>query len=492
MRAPLPIWVAWLFFGAREPRVYCGLYSFSGWSREGQLATGRMTMGQQVLVESGNMRPARAKRNPIRRIAFGALLVFMVVNFARPGDWIPGLTYVPVAKLAGILAIITFLLSAVRVQWRLPKEVLYLILLLGQLFLTVPFSPVWRGGAFYTTVNFSKVVPIVMAMAFVISTTSQLRRIIFVQAASVAAIALVAVKQHHLLLGRLAATLSGNYDNSNDLAFSVVLSLPLCLAFLMLARSWMRKSLWALAAAVMLYAVFLTGSRAGLLALITAMGACVWEFGIRRRRGRPILIVGLVSILVFLLAGSQVQRRFSATFNDDQSDIEKGAAYGSAQARKDLLKKSIETTIEHPLFGVGPGNFEVISGVWHVTHNSYTQMSSEGGLPALALYLMIFWRAFANLRGTKRLSRGRTEPQILAAALRASLLAYLVGSFFASEAYQYFPYFLVGYTTVLFRITHTAHSYDIWKSQTRDAAKIRGDIDGDGQGAEFRPAWVSY
>jgi putative inorganic carbon (HCO3(-)) transporter len=448
-------------------------------------------MDQPVLAEHAGMQRVRPKRNPVRTVAFGSLLLFMVVYFARPGDWIPGLTSIPVAKLVGILAIVTFSLAAVRAQWRLPKEALYLILLVVQLFLTVPFSPVWRGGAFWTTVNFAKVVPIVLAMTLVITTTSQLRRIIFVQTASVAVISLVALYKHHLVLGRLEGLLSGHYDNPNDLAFSIGLSLPFCLAFLILARSWLRKALWALALALMVYVIFLTGSRAGFLVLITAVGACVWGFGIRNRRGFLILALGVASLLVFVLAGGQVQRRLSATFNDDQGDIEKDTAYASAQARRDLLKKSIETTIEHPLFGVGPGNFEVISGIWHTMHNSYTQMSAEGGLPALILYLMIFWRAFANVRGAKKLSRGRTEPQILAAVLRASLLAYLVGSFFASEAYQYFPYFLVGYTTVLFRIIRTAHSYD-WKSQTRDAAKIRGDIDGNGQGAEFRPAWVSY
>jgi len=54
----------------------------------------------------------------------------------------------------------------------------------------------------------------------------------------------------------------------------------------------------------------------------------------------------------------------------------------SAQQRKELLFKSLKVTVRHPLFGVGPGNFEVVSGAWDVTHNSYTQISAEGGIPA--------------------------------------------------------------------------------------------------------------
>jgi TctA family transporter len=44
------------------------------------------------------------------------------------------------------------------------------------------------------------------------------------------------------------------------------------------------------------------------------------------------------------------------------------------------------------------------------------------------------------------------EYVLWAKALRASLLAFLVSSFFASVAFEYFPYFLTAYTTALFLI----------------------------------------
>jgi hypothetical protein len=37
-------------------------------------------------------------------------------------------------------------------------------------------------------------------------------------------------------------------------------------------------------------------------------------------------------------------------------------------------------------------------------------------------------------------------------ALRGSLYGFVVGSFFSSSAYQFFPYFLVGYTSALVAI----------------------------------------
>jgi hypothetical protein len=80
-------------------------------------------------------------------------------------------------------------------------------------------------------------------------------------------------------------------------------------------------------------------------------------------------------------------------------------------------------------------------------------MSSEGGIPALIFYVTILCYGFKNLKRTRKLSAGNKEVKLLAAALHASLTGFVVGSFFASYAYQFFPYFLVAYTTVLLRIT---------------------------------------
>jgi hypothetical protein len=87
-------------------------------------------------------------------------------------------------------------------------------------------------------------------------------------------------------------------------------------------------------------------------------------------------------------------------------------------------------------------------------------MSSEGGLPAFILYVLILWCGFKNLRATKRLARMRTESSLLARALLASLAGYVAGSLFLSVAYQFFTYFLVAYTSALFGIAKrsAAHS----------------------------------
>jgi putative inorganic carbon (HCO3(-)) transporter len=384
-----------------------------------------------------------------------SLLLFMVVYCARPEDWIPGLSHVPFAKIAGVLALLALMFSLRQIHCSLPREVIYLTLLVGQLFVAGVLSPVWRGGAVQSTLDFAKVLLIVIVMSLAVNTASRLRRLIFIQAASVAVITAVAVWRGHLLLGRLEGTLGANYSDPNDLALAIIISLPLCLASLLLSGSSLRKAAWALAILVMLYTVFLTGSRGGFLALIVTTAVFLWEFAIRGRRRYLLALAVLAGVILWQFSGGMLVGRLKGTFNPNEDTA---AAYGSAEARQQLLWRSIEVTKQHPLFGVGPGNFQEISGFWHETHNAFTQTSAEGGVPAFILYVLILWCGFKNLKATKRLVRDRKEYLLLARALLASLAGYVAGSMFLSVAYAFFPYFLVAYTTALFGIAKKSAS----------------------------------
>jgi O-antigen ligase len=391
----------------------------------------------------------------------------MVVTSARPEDWIPGLQYVPLAKITGGLAVVALLFARRNNRQRLPREVILLILLLAQLWMTVPMSPVWRGGAFNTVRDFTKVLPIVLTMALVVNTIKKLRWLILVQAASVATIAAATIWQGHQHRGRLEGALSGIYGNANDLAIVIAITAPVCLYFLFRSRSNLGKATWAVAILIMVYAVFLTASRSGVISLVVATSICLWEFAIRGRRRYLLVVTAVAGIAFWVCAGNGVMSRFDGTAH--ATNAQQASAYDSAQQRRDLLVQSLKVTANHPLFGVGPGNFTVVSGHWLVTHNSYTQMSSEGGVLALVLYVMIVWRGFSNLAATKRLSRSSEERRLLAGALRASLAAFIVGSFFASEAYQFFPYIFVAFTTALYGIS----AHEAIEKSARDKAVVK-------------------
>src|SRR5580692_11220839 len=179
--------------------------------------------------------------------AFFWLSAFYIVYCARPEDWIPGLKYLPLAKITGILALLGLLNSLGRTQRKfkdLPRESKYLLAMIGVLFLSAFLSPIWKGGALNHTIDFAKVY-IVWVLTFLLVTDfKRLRRIIYIQAVSVAVISTVSIIMGHSR-PRLEGVIGGIYSNPNDLAFAIVLTLPFCLAFLVTNKNVIQKLAWA-------------------------------------------------------------------------------------------------------------------------------------------------------------------------------------------------------------------------------------------------------
>ncbi|HLI33432.1 MAG TPA: O-antigen ligase family protein [Terriglobia bacterium] len=391
---------------------------------------------------------AEQQKEPLAGAYFW-LLAFFLVYCARPEDYIPGLAHLHLARIVGFFALVAFVMSLGRLKQGFPKEIIFLILLLLQFFLASVFSPIWKGRSLGVTLEFSKVVLIVMVMVLAVTSLIRLRKLIFVQTASVAAVALVSVIRGRAHGGRLMGVLNGIYANPNDLALAVVLTLPFCLVFLLRTRSAFRKALWMLASLVMVYALFLTGSRAGFLAFLVAAAVCLWGFGVQGRRPHLLLIAFFCGMLIFAFAGKEVVTRLSDTSGANGNYQ---GSYSSAEHRRHLLMESLRVTAEYPIFGVGLENFQVISGAWQPTHNIYTALSSEAGLPALLLFLLVYRCAFLNLCRVKQKIKGSSELGMWVTALLASLLAFALAAFFFPDAYQFFVYFLFAYTTCAYGI----------------------------------------
>ena len=137
-------------------------------------------------------------------------------------------------------------------------------------------------------------------------------------------------------------------------------------------------------------------------------------------------------------------------------NIEGSGDKGSLDARKALLKKSVMTALRHPLFGVGPGCFMLVDEGWVVAHNTYTELAAEAGIPALILFLLAIGAALKNIAQVRKSQHYQedAELRLFTQALWAGMVAYLMGACFASTEYNLYPYFMVGYTCAVVRITN--------------------------------------
>jgi len=274
------------------------------------------------------------------------------------------------------------------------------------------------------------------------------KRIAFIQTGSVAAIALISMIKGHDM-PRLEGALRGIYGNPNDLAFAIVLSLPFCLAFLLLARGPLRKLVWIFSMLIMFACLFLTASRAGFITLVISGAVCLWYFAIKGRRVYLVAAAATVVLVVGLVAGGKLKDRFLAISGQGLDTRLETSAYGSFEQRRELIVESFKCMVRYPILGIGVRNFNSYTPAWREVHMAYLQIGAEGGFPALILYLLFFLRGFANLRKLRKIRDLNPEIKLFIGALHSSLVGFAVGALFAPEAYQFFPFFTVAYTAVL-------------------------------------------
>jgi putative inorganic carbon (hco3(-)) transporter len=127
----------------------------------------------------------------------------------------------------------------------------------------------------------------------------------------------------------------------------------------------------------------------------------------------------------------------------------------SAVSRTDDLKRSIYLAIRHPLLGVGLNNFVLYSNQAKATHNAYTQVAAETGLAAAVFYVLFLVAPLKPLLRIERENRNEKKKPgayYLAIGLQASLVGYMISSFFASVAFLWYAYYLVAYAIALRRI----------------------------------------
>lgn len=413
-------------------------------------------------ARSGWMARAKAVTSLKRRpFIFGFLVAFFLLYYYRPEDFIGPLGQIPMAKITGGAAFVALLLAMMGGDpIKVPRSIKFLWLLLIQETLCIP-TAVWPGGAFsHVYDRYAKAVISAMLISMIVVTVKEIRRLLWIQASAVALVtALSILLRHYNVEGRLAGIQNGILSNPNDLAINIAITFPLAIAFMLHSRGF-RKFIWALSLLFMAVGVVLTASRSGLLALIVIVIVCVWVYGIKGKRRSLVWssIMALVLGMGLALSSSHYRARVESIF---LGNIEGSQDKGSLEARKRLLKLSLITALKHPLLGVGPGCFPLITesenggrAIWKVAHNAYTELAAEAGIPAIILWLMAIRSSFKDIAVVRKSRQYQedVEFRFLTQAVWAGLIGYLVGSMFASTEYNLYPYFVIGYACAMVRI----------------------------------------
>jgi O-antigen ligase len=249
---------------------------------------------------------------------------------------------------------------------------------------------------------------------------------------------------------RSSLAFTSSLSNPNIAALQLLLGFPFMIFWIKTRGLFsVRGMLGLVGIAMMIYEIVMrTGSRSGLLILGIMTLITLWTTkALIRIALIATLVIGAIVAIPFV-PGYLVSRY--ATIFSSAPDAN-NEAVASARERQEILKQSIILTLQHPLVGVGPGQFQVaeaavskdegVRAMWLVTHNAYTQLSSETGMPGLIFYtgrigysLFPVWTDYRKARREKRL-----EPrEQFALALLISAAGLLINSAFTSVAYDYY------------------------------------------------------
>jgi O-antigen ligase len=278
-----------------------------------------------------------------------------------------------------------------------------------------------------------------------VNSLDRLRWVLLVSVGSVAYASLYVIRQwqefHNVYPGFRPGGATGD---SNYFALATVLALPISFCLL-----WDRGHKWERLFAlgclgISLLALTFAASRGGFLGMTAELLFLVSKTK-RRLRNLAVMAVMVIPISI-AFPSSPISRLLHPGYADNLA----------SNARSTVWKCGLQMVQEHPLFGIGIGNFklqvesyQMIPGmdarIRTLAHNTYIEIAAEMGIPALLIFLGILASSFVEAERVRRQAlrvQLRTVHQA-AVSVQAALIGLAVSIFFLTAHYQKLLWFTV-------------------------------------------------
>jgi len=335
------------------------------------------------------------------------------------------------AKVAPALLVLVWL--TVRVwQRRAPQRHPAHALLAALTVLMLASAALHAGGPFTAeyTVRWLPFLALTVVLIDVAAREVPLRALI---TAAVAGATVAGAGAIYSLLVGGAARATGPLEDPNDLAFVLVMAVPLLVAV-------RRGPLTVLAAVLLVGGAAATFSRGGALALAAAV---LWLLA-RRVLSVRVLGVALAGVAVAAVVAVQVAGPELSRALREKSFI----AASNVDTRELRWQAAARMLADHPVLGVGPGGFRAeyaaashnaeVDEQTPVAHNMFLEVAAELGLPAFAAFVGL---VAVGLVATERVGLAGRERDAMV-AIQAATVAVAVAAMFLSEQY-YLPLWLL-------------------------------------------------
>ena len=385
---------------------------------------------------------------------YAGLLIMVAFIFLRPGERVPALHALHIARLQAALLICVWL-----VQRHLHRKPALVRHRLGTTFVAgaavimlSAITAVWKHPSFAYLAEYLYMLVLFFATIDLVDSERRLKGYIWLM------IGLMTCLSIEQLLGLGESTgLAGEVlreggmgaalADTNEFGLAILFFLPFAFySALSVGNRWLRIGLFGLSG-LLVVSIIATGSRGAVVGFL-ALCIALWS------KSKHKFVVGLgLAVLVVALwfaAPSAYRVRVASILNYQQEE--------NATVRRDAWKAGLSMFMHHPLLGVGPTNFPIEYGnqtgsKWIAAHSLYMQALAElgtvGVVWALFLIVYIFRTARASQRRLHKLGGPLKFPWATANAVEASFISFLVAGAFLSCLYYSYVWLLAGLAVIL-------------------------------------------
>jgi hypothetical protein len=390
---------------------------------------------------------------------FALFLLVNAILFIRPAEVIPVLNDFPFYEAAIVACAAVSLPRLVRQLTPSALAGSPITVCVLAMLPAVVLSHVARlqyGLAAEQGVPFAKVVFYYLLFVAVVNTRQRLYRFLGALVVFIAVLAGLALFQFHGIIDIPAlATLEQNeidprtgdlisiirlqstgiYNDPNDL--SLILGVGILVSLWLCSRkdAGLTRLAWAAPIPLFAYAVVLTQSRGGFLAL---MAGLLVLFHARYGWKKALALAGVaLPVAVVLFAGRQTSLSMGE---------------GTSQERIQIWSEGLDLFRSSPVFGIGAGKFADEVGL--VAHNSFLHCFAELGVVGGLLFLGAFVCALRSAWALRRAAgpAGRGAPDVVPPFALALTVAYAVGLLSLSRPYVASTYAVLGLVAASVRV----------------------------------------
>ncbi len=384
-------------------------------------------------------------------------LLFLLVNatlFIRPAEIIPDLSTLPIYNvliLSNLVVALPKVMGRVSLQALKTEPITACVIgLLASIFLSHA-SHINFYNARSASVDFLKVVIYYILLIAVLDMPARLKQFLAALVIYIVILTVLAMLHYYGIVNipsleagigmdidpatgelykveRLCST--GIFQDPNDLSLILVVGAATCIFLAGASPGALPRPYWLAPIGLFVYALTLTYSRGGFLALLVGMLSLFYaRFGLRKA---ALLVVPALPVM-FVLFGAR------------QTSISAGEE--SAQERLQIWVAGFTMLREAPLFGVGQGVYPERAGL--VAHNSFIHAYGELGLLGGSLFLGAFAYAARTLLALGRRPELIVNPDLrrMRPVLLSMIAAYAFGMLTLSRNYIVPTYMLLGIVT---------------------------------------------